>query len=113
MHYNIHTWQQPWPPSVGTGSSIKPNEKTQMKNNDQQSPYEPSLAEVAGFQTRIERTIFSDFNEFDNEKDLVQGPNELDTRLILLVIVVLVIAALLLMVTKTPPTALATIGWNA
>jgi len=83
-----------------------------MKNIDQQTPYEPSLAEVAGFQTRMERTIFSDFNEVDNEKDLVEEPNGLDTGLLVLVIVVLVLTVLLLTVTKTPPAALATIGWN-
>lgn len=83
-----------------------------MKNNDQPTPSEPSLAEMARFQTQLERTVFSDFNEVDNEKDLAGEQNGLVTRLFLLVVVVLVITFLLLMVTKTPPAALATISWN-
>lgn len=73
---------------------------------------EPSLAEIARFQTQLKRTVFSDFNEIDNEKDLAGEQNGLVSRLFLVVVVVLVITFLLLMVTKTPPAALATISWN-
>jgi hypothetical protein len=83
-----------------------------MKNDDHLNPYEPSLAEIARLQTQLEKTIFSDFNEVDNEKDLVGKPNGLVARLFFLVVVVLIITFLLLMVTKTTPAALATISWN-
>ena len=83
-----------------------------LKNDDEPTPYERSLAEMTRFQTQLERTIFSDFNEVDHENDLVGEPNEPVTSLFLLAVVVLIITGLLLMTTKTPPAIHAAISWN-
>jgi uncharacterized iron-regulated membrane protein len=74
-----------------------------MKNDDEPTPYERSLAEMTRFQAQVERTIFSDFNEADHENDLVGESNEPVASLFLLAVVVLIITGLLLMATKTPP----------